>query len=115
MTFWITDWLRAFALTVVIELAIATPLLRSAERSGLRRSMGILLANLSTHPAVWFIFPGAALGSSARFVLSESFAFVVELFVYRLIWPELTWRRAFVTSLAANAASALAGLLLPRA
>ena len=112
MTFWIADWLRAFALTVAIELAIATPLLRSAEPRLLRRSMAIVLANLATHPSVWFIFPGAALGATPRLALSELFAVVVELLVYRLIWPELSWRRALATSLCANALSALAGLLL---
>jgi hypothetical protein len=114
MTFWISDWLRAFALTVVIELLIAVPLLRVVETRGVRLSMGIVVANLATHPAVWFIFPGAALGLIARLAISELFALVVELLIYRLIWPELTWRRAFATSLCANAFSATAGFLIQR-
>jgi hypothetical protein len=112
MTHWIVDWLRAFAWTVGVELTIALPLLRAVEARALRRCMAIVFANLATHPAVWFIFPGAALAITPRIALSELFALVTEILVYRVVWPELSWRRAFAVSLCANAASALSGLLI---
>jgi hypothetical protein len=114
MTYWIADLLRAFALTVVVELAVAAPLLRALDPRGPRRSAGIVLANLATHPAAWFIFPGAALGVLARIARSELWAVTIELLVYRLIFSELSWRRALATSVSANALSALAGVLVTR-
>ena len=109
MTHWIVDWLRAFGWTLVTELLVANALLRAVETRGVRRSMAIVFANLATHPAVWFIFPGATLGMNARIALSELFAVVVEVLIYRVVWPELSWRRALLTSVCANAASALSG------
>ena len=99
-------------MTVIVELAIATPLLSRVEPSGLRRSAGIVIANLATHPLVWFVFPAAVLRFTTRIALSELWAFSAEVLVYRVIWPALSWRRALITSLLANAITALIGLVL---
>ncbi|HTB60398.1 MAG TPA: hypothetical protein VLC06_21160 [Polyangia bacterium] len=114
MTFWVIDWLRAFGLTLVVELPIAAALLSAVEPRLGRRLAVIALANLATHPLVWFLFPGLALGHGARLALSETWAFLVELAIYLLVWPALRLRRAALTSLAANGASFAVGLACAR-
>lgn len=112
MTFWVANWLRAFGLTVLIELAVALPLLAAAERSLARRAGAVIAANLATHPLVWFLFPGLAFGRWTQFGLSEAWAVLAEIAVYRLVWPALRPTRAALVSLTANTASCLLGLLL---
>ena len=114
MTFWVLNWLRAFGLTLVVELPVAAPLLATAEPRPARRLAVVALANLATHPLVWFLFPGLALGHGARLALSESWAVMAELAIYLLVWPTLRFRRAAFTSLAANGASFAVGLACAR-
>ena len=114
MTSWIADWLRAFALTLLAEIPIATPLLATVERSVGRRLAIVVVANLATHPLVWFLFPGLTFGRPMRFALSEAWAVLAEILIYKLIWPPLRVRRAVLVSLAANAASFALGIALAR-
>ena len=114
MTFWVVNWLRAFGLTLVVELPVAALLLATVEPRPARRLAVIALANLATHPLVWFLFPGLALGHGARLALSEAWAFIAELAIYLLVWPALRFRRAALTSLAANGASLAVGLAWAR-
>ena len=114
MTFWVLAWLRAFALTVAVELAVAMPLLGSIEPRWPRRAAAIALANLATHPLVWFAFPGLSLAATTRLGSSEVWAVVVEAAVYRLVWPGASLRRAAIASLAANAASLAVAQLVAR-
>ena len=58
------------------------------------------------------VFPELALGNAATLILSESWAVLLELGVYRLVFPALGVRRAAATSLAANAASFGLGLVV---
>ena len=111
MTFWVLAWLRAFALTVAVELAVAVPLLAPVEPRRARRFAVVALANLATHPLVWFAFPGLAMGPASRLLLSELWAVLAEAAVYRLVWPDVRLRRAALVSLAANAASVTVGLM----
>jgi hypothetical protein len=106
-----TLWLRGFGLTLVVEEAIAVPLLRSVEPSLLRRVMAVLLVNLATHPLVWFFF--THLGWSWTMVswVAESWAFGFEIIAYKVIFASASWRRCAVTSIAANAGSYLLGLV----
>ncbi|HXU04105.1 MAG TPA: hypothetical protein VN903_24255 [Polyangia bacterium] len=113
MTFWIANWLRAFGLTLLVELAIALPLLAPVEPRLWRRAAVVVVVNLATHPLVWFLFPGLAIGATARLALSEAWAVLAELAIYKIVWPALTIRRATVVSVAANAASVVAGLIWP--
>ena len=112
MTFWIVDWLRAFAVTLLVEVPIATPLLGVVERSIARRIAIVVVANLATHPLVWFLFPGLAAGRATRLALSEAWALLAEWTIFILVWPSLRDRRAGLVSLAANAASVAAGVAL---
>ena len=110
MNAWVLDWLRAFALTVAIEAAVAAPLLARAEPHVARRLAAVLLVNLATHPLVWFLFPGVAARHTVRLGLSELWALTAETGGYLIVWPRFGARRAFVTSLLANAASFIIGL-----
>ncbi len=103
-------WFRAFVLTVGVELAVATPLLARSGASRWRRMAAVLVANVASHPAVWFIFP--ELHISHALALSELWAVLSELGIYMLVFPSLGARRAAVTSLGANAASFAAGLVV---
>ena len=114
MTFWVANWLRAFGLTLLVELAIALPLLAAVEPRLARRASVVVVVNLATHPLVWFLFPGLAVGSGTRLALSEAWAVLAELAIYRLVWPALSLRRAALVAVAANAASLVAGLVWPR-
>jgi hypothetical protein len=114
VTFWVAGWLRAFGLTLLVELAVALPLLAPVEPRLWRRAAAVVVVNLATHPLVWFLFPGLAVGSGARLALSEAWAVLAELAIYRIVWPSLSSRRAALVSLAANAASLLAGLVCVR-
>ena len=110
MTFWVLAWLRAFALTVAVELVVAVPLLAPAEPRRGRRVATVALANLATHPLVWFAFPGLALGTTTRVLSSELWAVAGEAAIYLLVWPAAHRRRVVLVSLVANAASVMAGL-----
>ena len=112
MNAWVLDWLRAFALTVAVEAAVAVPLLARAEPRIARRLAAVLVVNLATHPLVWFLFPGVAARYAVRVALSEAWALGAETGAYWVVWPTLGPRRAFTTSLLANAASFLVGLLV---
>ena len=109
---YVTAWSRAFALTLAIELAVAAPLLGLAEPSWRRRAALVALANVASHPAVWFVFPALAVGQAWRLALSEAWAVMLEIGVYRLVVRELPMSRAVAASALANGASLGLGLAL---
>lgn len=111
MTFWIRDWLGAFALTLGVELLVSFLLLRHEPRKT-RRVAALLLVNLATHPIVWFVFPAWTLPAAARFGAAELFAVLVEAWAFSVIWPGLPARRACLVALLANTASATTGVLI---
>jgi hypothetical protein len=106
------DWLVAFALTLSIETVVVVVLLAPVEPNPARRVAYSLFANLVTHPAVWFIFPGLGLSYVPMVTLAEIWAFGLEGLFYWLVVPKLGVRRAFVMSVAANATSYMIGLVL---
>ncbi|MEZ4226125.1 MAG: hypothetical protein R3B13_34585 [Polyangiaceae bacterium] len=105
-------WFRAFVVTAASEGLLLVPLLRKLESSWLRRAACVLLANLASHPAVWFVFTDFGLTYAYRFALSEAWAVAVEVLAYRLLFSKLTMRKALLLSLAANALSVSFGLTL---
>jgi len=109
---YVAFWARAFALTLAVEAPIAVWLLRDADRSRLRRLGAVLAGNLATHPAVWFILPALGLSHLPITAVQETWAVVIELAVYRLVFPTLPWSRALGVSALANGASFAVGLLL---
>ena len=108
---YVEQWLRAFAVTALVELGAALPLLREAEPSRIRRVGGVVVANLATHPVVWFVIPALGMDYRASVTLSEAWAVGMELVVYRLVF-RLSLPRACAVSALANGASFAVGLLL---
>jgi hypothetical protein len=75
-----------------------------------RRLLLVALANLASHPAVWFVFPELGLSYAGWLALAEAWAVSIEALAYGVLLPGTGARRALVVSLAANAASFAAGL-----
>jgi hypothetical protein len=108
---YVADWAKWFALTLLVELAVAVPLL-SKHESLARRCGAVTLAQLASHPAVWFIFPALGLRHASYLVLVETWAIVSELLIYGLVFPRLAWLRALGISALANGASFALGTLI---
>jgi hypothetical protein len=120
VTPWVLDWLHAFALTLLVEEAVAIAVLfgfdaaRRPTGTGplARRLAAVALVNLATHPLVWFLIPGLRLRYGIRVGASELWALSAETLGYLTIWPTLRLERAFLLSLLANGASFGLGLLV---
>ena len=104
-------WLFAFALTWLSELLVAVPLLAPGAKLP-RRIAAVSLAQLATHPSVWFIWPLFGWPRPLYLVIAEGFALCLEALVYRLVCERLAWSRAVAASALANGASVLVGLWL---
>lgn len=104
----VTAWARAFLLTVLVETPIAVALLREAEPRLARRVPAVLIANLATHPSVWFVFPALGLGDAASTFASEMFAVLVEAALYALLFGDALRARGRSPALACAGVSALA-------
>jgi hypothetical protein len=109
---WILAWLRAFALTVIVEVPIAMLLLRTAEPNIFRRGAIAFFAQLVTHPCVWFVFAWLPFSWPVDITIAEAWAWGVEIVFYAVVIKELSWKRAALTSIAANATSFGLGLIL---
>jgi len=107
-------WLRAFGLTLVIEECIGVPLLASVEPSRLRRVFAVLIANLATHPLVWFFFTRLGWSWTTVSWVAEAWAFGFEIVVYRVIFANASWKRCAIASVGANLGSYLIGLAAAR-
>jgi len=104
-------YLFAFALTLAVELVVAVPILAPGGGRW-RRVAGVLVAQLATHPAVWFFWPQFGWQRSTYLFVAEGFALVTEVLIYRLVFPKLPWSRALAASALANGTSVLLGVWL---
>lgn len=104
-------WLVAFAITLGSELIVAVPVLANAGTLQ-RRIASVSLAQLATHPAVWFIWPLFGWPRPLYLLAAESFALCTEALIYRLVFERLAWSRALAASALANGTSILVGLWL---
>src|SRR6187551_27522 len=104
-------WLIAFAITVASELLLAVPLLAPGG-SRPRRVTAVCLAQLATHPSVWFIWPLLGLPRPLFLLIAEGFAVLVEASIYRFGFDRLGWSRCFAASALANGVSVFVGLWL---
>ena len=104
-------WLFAFTITWVSELVVALPLLAPGG-SRRRRVAAVCLAQLATHPSVWFIWPLLGLPRPFFLLVAEGFALLVEALIYRFSFESLAWSRCFAASALANGASVFVGLWL---
>lgn len=104
-------WLRAFAATLILEIPVVVWLTRDIGMSvGRRIGIGVL-ANLATHPAVWFIIPQFGLGDGGTLAVGESWAVVIETGAYFLTF-NVSVLRALGISALANGCSYAIGLVL---
>ncbi len=103
-------WARAFGLTVLVETIVVASVLARPE-SLPRRVAAAVIANLASHPVVWFVILRFGLAYEARHAVAEVWAVGSELALYRLVFPALSWRRIGAASLLGNGASSMAGFL----
>lgn len=107
----VAAWSQAFLATLLIEVAVAVPLL-SGTGGVLRRALAVSFGQLLTHPAVWFILPTLGWSRTPYLLVAEGWAITGELLFYRFVFPELRWSRALAASALANAASYAIGTWL---
>jgi len=106
------SWLAGFGLTLAFELPLVLGLLSRVEPRLSRRVALCLIANLLTHPLVWFFYPQLPLPYLVRLTLSELWAFGAEAWFYAGFVAGLGVSRAILTSLVANAVSFGLGLIV---
>jgi hypothetical protein len=107
----IAGWARAFSLTLVVELAVAVPLIGPPPR-WLRRVAAVTLGQVLTHPSVWFLWPELGLPRATYLIVAEAWAVLGELLLYRLVFEAAPWSRLLAASAIANACSLAAGTFL---
>lgn len=106
-------WLAAFLLTIAVEVPIVALLLRGRDPGGPRLAVLVVFASLATHPAVWFIVPQLFLVGTLMFTLAaETWAVAAEAIFYATASRGLSPLRAIGTSLVANGASYVVGVLV---
>jgi hypothetical protein len=107
------DWFRAFVLTVVVEIPVATYLLRRAEPQLWRTAALVFFANLASHPLVWYVWTQVFLVGSLPYVLAaEAWAVIVEAAFYFVAFRGIGIGRATLVSVVANLASFAVGRLV---
>ena len=113
MFFPVSAWFPAFVLTVIIEAPIVWLVLRRQEPGVPRLALLVVFANLATHPAVWFVFTQLfTIGTPEYTLAAEAWAAGAEAVFYVVALRGVSPFRAIVASLAANAGSFVAGLLI---
>jgi len=110
----ISPWLKAFLITLLVEVPLAAFLLRQQEPRLSRLLLAGVYANLATHPLVWFVFATLPLRPWAGIALAELWAWLGEALFFVVVWRGLSWRRAAGVALLTNGASFGLGLLLYR-
>ncbi len=102
----LNDWSGAFLLTQLIEVPIYMRAARSLPL--LKRATYAFGASTITHPIIWFCLPWESMPYVPLLIAAEGFAFGTEG-----LWGHC-WRvpRPWLTSLAANATSLAAGMII---
>jgi hypothetical protein len=107
------DWFRAFLVTLVVEVPIATYLLRRAGPELWRIGALAFFANLASHPAVWYVWTQVFLFGTAAFVIAaEGWAIAIEAVFFWVAFRGIGLGRAVLVSVVANLASFSVGRLL---
>jgi hypothetical protein len=106
-------WFAAFALTVIVE---APFVLYAARRHGVdwvRGAVILVLANLATHPVLWYVIPQVVVPRTTQFVaVGEGWAIAAETACYWAVIPGMRARSALAVALLANVASFGVGRLV---
>jgi hypothetical protein len=110
MFFPVSEWFPAFVLTLLVELPVVLLLLRRADIGPARLAVLVVIANLATHPAVWFVFTQLLDPGTPEYTLvAEGWAVAVEALCYAVAVPGLRPLPAIGVAVAANGASWLVG------
>jgi hypothetical protein len=109
--FAVEEWLPAFLLTVLVELPVVVILLARSGAPPLRVAVIVVVANLATHAAVWFIWTQLLMvGTPAYTVTVEIWAAGVEALAYWAAFPSVPVRRTVLAAVTANLLSFVIGL-----
>ena len=110
MFFPANDWFVAFLLTLVVEVPVATLLLRRNEPDMLRAAALVVFANLVTHPLVWYVWSQVfVIGTAEYVVAAEAWAILAEAVFYAVVVRGIPPRRALLVAAVANVASFAVG------
>jgi len=110
MYFPVSGWFAAFMVTILVEIPVATFLLRDSGTDPRRLVVLVVLANLVTHPALWYVIPQLLPVGSVRYtVAGEAWAVGAEALFYWAAIKGLRARRAIGVALVANLASFIVG------
>ena len=103
----------AFALTLLVEVPVYTAAITAASPAPLRRTgVAAVMVNCVTHPLLWWFLRHAPAGAYwTCFAVAESAVCLVEGALMAR-WLRLRGTAPYAASVAANAASVLAGALL---
>jgi hypothetical protein len=113
MFFPVSSWFAAFVLTVAVEAPIVVFLLRGVQRDLVRLAIAIVVANLATHLAVWYVFTQLLFVGTLEYILvAETWAIAAEAILYWAAIGGLSMRRAVAVAVVANVASFTAGRLI---
>lgn len=113
MFFPVSSWFAAFVVTIAVEAPIVVWLLRGMERDLVRLGIVIVMANLATHLAVWYVFTQVLLiGTVGSIIVAEGWAMAAEAILYWAAIRGLSMRRAVAISVIANLTSFVAGRLI---
>ena len=107
------EWLRAFLLTLVVEVPVATLLLRGFEADLRRTAALVVFANLASHPLVWYVWSQVLLMGTPEYVVAvEAWAIGIETVFYVVAFRGLGLGRAALVSVVANLASFAVGRIV---
>jgi hypothetical protein len=102
---------EALGITLAAETAVLFLLFRN--RYAIGKIVGTsIIANLATHPLVWFVFPLAGMPYALAMIVSEFFAIGAEAVILRVLLPNIRIEGALISSALANLASFSAGILI---
>jgi len=107
---------KGFAITQAVEIPVVWYLLSrhfqriGANAKGGRIIAGAFFANMATLPYLWYVYP-EFLDFAGTVAVGEATALLAEAIFYHFLLG-VSFREAFIASLAANVCSVLAGLIL---
>ena len=105
------DFITAYLLTITIETTMIYYLLNRHYKVE-RIVKNSVIASSITLPFVWFFFPNLGFSWQIFFIISETFAILIEGLFYHLEFRELGWKHAFFVSALCNLTSSITGLVL---
>ncbi|MFT6399051.1 MAG: hypothetical protein ACJAYU_003814 [Bradymonadia bacterium] len=110
MTPYVTAWLIAFVITVVVETPVYMVLIGGDRR---RAAFIGFTASVITHPVLWFVVQPNVHWTPTAWFITECMITVVEA-GWMGVWAvhDRQWRRLLAIAFAANVASILMGELL---